>query len=270
MSILDKIIAQKQLEVAKLQELVPLSQLKESPSFNRKTLSLKDFLLREDKSGVISEFKRQSPSKGIINASADVEQVTQAYSAAGASGLSVLTDQTFFGGTSLDLQHARSVNETPILRKDFINSEYQIYEAKALGADVILLIAAALTETELMSFTETAHQLGMEVLLEVHNEEELTKALRAAPDLIGVNNRNLKTFETTLEVSRQLISKIPEHILAVSESGISSVEAIQELMKLGYKGFLIGENFMKTDDPGKAAASFLGEIIKLKNANNEA
>ena len=264
MNILDKIIAHKKREIVQQQQITKIEELKQTEHFNRKTLSLTDFLLRKNKSGIIAEFKRKSPSKGFINASADVQTVTKTYSLAGSSGISVLTDYEFFGGNNQDLLKTREVNKTPILRKDFIISEYQIYEAKSIGADVILLIAAALNPDELKHFTKLAHTLGLEVLLEIHSEEDLQPAIAAQPDLIGVNNRNLKTFKTSLDVSRKLISQIPENIMAVSESGISDPTSIMELKKLGYKGFLIGENFMRTADPGKAAAEFMQQLSKLE------
>ncbi|MAX80518.1 MAG: indole-3-glycerol phosphate synthase [Crocinitomicaceae bacterium] len=267
MDILDKIIAHKKQEVARQQELVSLETLQQQQHFQRETLSLSAFLQRADKSGIIAEFKRQSPSKGVIHATADVQSVTQAYSQAGASGLSVLTDHEFFGGAANDLTQARAVNATPILRKDFIISEYQIYEAKAIGADVILLIAAALDAATLARFTQVAHELQLEVLLEIHSEEELEPALAAQPDLIGVNNRNLKTFITSLEVSRKLITQLPKHITAVSESGISSIEAIIELKQLGYRGFLMGEKFMQHTNPELAANTFMKALSHAENTD---
>ena len=176
--------------------------------------------------------------------------------------MSVLTDAKYFGGSLDDLLIARAASQLPLLRKDFIIDEYQIIEAKAYGADVILLIAALLTRNEIKQFSRLAKQLKLEVLLEVHNEEELQKAIMPSLDMLGVNNRNLKTFEVNLETSKTLSSKIPNDFVKVSESGISHIEAIKELKPFGYQGFLIGENFMKTDNPGASAAEFINQLIQ--------
>ena len=195
MTILDEINNHKRTEIAEAKSKVSLEELKASPYFLRKTNSLKAVLLAEDASGVIAEFKTQSPSKGVINGEAEASEVTAAYVAAGASGLSVLTDDRFFGGSFEDLAKARWANKnTPILRKDFMLDPYQIYEAKAHGADVILLIAESLSKSLLLELTQTAKEIGLEVLVEVHSAEELEK-LNDLVDLVGVNNRNLKTFE---------------------------------------------------------------------------
>ncbi len=256
MTILDKIVEYKKVEVEEQKLRVSLDSLKMMSSYSRTPYSLKEFLLDENKSGVISEFKRQSPSKGIINGISDVEDVVSKYQEAGASAVSVLTDFTSFGGTSIDLIKARKVLQIPLLRKDFIIDEYQIHESKALGADVILLIASILSKQQIEEFSSLAKSLGLSVLFEVHNEEELEK-LNDNIDIVGVNNRNLATFEVSIQNSISLVDKIPSRCVKVSESGISEVEKIIELKKYGFKGFLIGENFMKTDNPGESAIEFI-------------
>ncbi len=258
MNILDKIVAHKIKEVQEKQSKVSREELKTYPAFERKTLSLKQFLLDNSKTGIIAEFKRKSPSKGNINGSAEILKVTSAYALYGASGLSVLTDENFFGGKMEDLIQAR-VNEVPILRKDFMIDEYQFYEAKAIGADVILLIAACLTTQQVKDFSALSKQLGLEVLLEIHNEEELGHVCDEV-DFVGVNNRNLKTFEVDINTSLRLFPQIPADKLAIAESGISNVDTIVTLKNAGFKGFLIGENFMKENDPAAAFEKFSYEL----------
>ena len=218
------------------------------------TLSLRQFLLDDSKTGIIAEFKRKSPSKGIINGNADVIKITNTYSTFGASGLSVLTDENFFGGSKDDLIKAR-INNTPILRKDFMIDAYQFYEAKAIGADVILLIAACLSVQQVKEFAALSKELGLEVLLEIHNEEELEHICDDV-DFVGVNNRNLKTFEVDINTSLQLFPHIPKDKLAIAESGISNVDTIVTLKQAGFKGFLIGENFMKAANPADVFKAF--------------
>ena len=211
-------------------------------------------------SGIIAEHKRKSPSKAVINNSLNLIDVAKGYENAGVSGMSVLTDEKYFGGTLEDLKTARNTCNLPLLRKEFIISEYQIIEAKASGADLILLIAAILTKDEIKSYSELAKSLGMEILLEVHNLEELEKSMMPSLDMIGVNNRNLKTFEVNLDISKSLSDRIPDDFVKVSESGISNVAAIKDLKTYGYQGFLIGENFMKTSNPGNSASQFINEL----------
>ncbi len=260
MNILDQIIEHKRREVAERKRSVPYKALEGGEFFQRQTLSLKDFVRKANRSGIIAEFKRRSPSKGVINANAAVDVTTRGYADAGASGLSVLTDEKFFGGSNDDLSRARRNNSIPILRKDFTIDEYQIAEARAIGADAILLIAAVLDPDESKRLAAFAHSLGLEVLLEVHNLAELQASLDAGADLIGVNNRDLKTFSVSIEVSKNLATQIPDSVVKVSESGISNVHAIAELKKSGFEGFLIGENFMKEEDPGAAAKLFMQEL----------
>lgn len=258
MNILEQIIQHKKQEVAQRKAAVSIAQLEDEHLFNRKTLSLRDSLLDTGKTGIIAEFKRRSPSKGSINENADVAVVTSAYAANGAAGLSVLTDGHFFGGSSEDLSRARA-NKIPILRKDFIVDEYQIIEAKAIGADVILLIAACLSPAETRRLAAFARSLGLETLLEIHQEEELEHICEET-DIVGVNNRDLKSFTVDINRSLSLIEKIPADKIKISESGISNVEAIFRLKQAGFNGFLIGENFMKEQDPAIAFASFVNRL----------
>ena len=259
MNILDRIIIDKRNEVALKKSIISVSQLENAILFGSRTISLSK-ILRNGNSGIIAEHKRRSPSKSEINYSFSVEEVVKGYQNAGVCGISVLTDAKYFGGSLDDLLLARASINIPLLRKEFIIDEYQILEAKAHGADLILLIAAVLTREEIKNLSEFAQSLGLEVLLEVHNLEELQKSIMPTLDMIGVNNRNLKTFEVSLDFSKELASEIPDDFVKVSESGISSVEAINELKSYGYKGFLIGETFMKTDNAGLAASEFIKNL----------
>jgi len=260
MTILDEINNHKRTEIAEAKSRVSIEELKASPYFIRNTNSLKAALLAEGASGVIAEYKTKSPSKGVINDEAEASEVTAAYVAAGASGLSVLTDERFFGGSFEDLAKARWANpNTPILRKDFMLDPYQIYETRAHGADVILLIAESLSKNLLLELTQTAKEIGLEVLVEVHSAEELEK-LNPLVDLVGVNNRNLKTFEVDVQTSVRLSTLIPEQFVKISESGLSDPSSIAELRAAGYKGFLIGETFMKTNNPGIACKEFIEKL----------
>lgn len=259
MNILDKIIVDKKQEVILKKSIIPVSQLENAVLFGNRTISLSK-MLRNSQTGIIAEHKRRSPSKPQINNSFTVEEVVKGYQNAGVCGISVLTDGKYFGGSLDDLLLARASVTIPLLRKEFIVDEYQILEAKAHGADLILLIAAVLTREEIKQLSEFAQSLGLEVLLEVHNLEELQKSIMPSLDMIGVNNRNLKTFEVSLDFSKELASGIPDEFVKVSESGISSIKAINELKPYGYKGFLIGENFMKTDNAGKAASEFIKQL----------
>jgi len=263
MNILDKIIASKYREVEERKSLVPVKLLESSVFFDGKVVSMKKYVTNPEKSGIIAEFKRKSPSKGVINGSASVEKVSIGYMQAGASALSVLTDKEYFGGTSEDLKTARKFNFCPIIRKDFIVDEYQILEAKSMGADCILLIAAALEPANLKSLAAFAKSLGLEVLMEVHDGEELERSLCDDLDLVGVNNRNLKTFEVSVDISLALVDQIPGNFVKVSESGISDPRTMVQLKKAGFDGFLIGENFMKSGRPEQAAYNFIKEFRKL-------
>lgn len=258
MTILEKITRDKYKEVTLRQSLIPASQLEETTLFGRSGVSLAKALVQG--SGVIAEHKRRSPSKSVINNSLSVQDVAKGYHKAGASGMSVLTDGKYFGGSLDDLVLARAAATFPLLRKEFIINEYQILEAKAYGADAILLIAACLSKNEIIQFSGMAKRLGLDVICEAHNEEEVYKSIHHSVDIIGINNRNLKTFEVSLETSKKLVKLIPDEFVKVSESGISSVAAIRELRTYGFQGFLIGENFMKTSDPGASAKKFIEQL----------
>jgi indole-3-glycerol phosphate synthase len=253
MTILDKINANKLIEIEAAKAKVSVADLESSVLFDRKCISLRDAIL--NKSGIIAEFKRQSPSKGIINGVSKPEDVAMAYENAGVSAMSCLTDLNYFGGTFAD----RAAVELPVLRKDFMLDEYQLLEAKSIGADIILLIASSLSVAKTNDMAKAAKALGLNVLLEIHEDSELAH-INQYCDAVGVNNRNLKTFEVTTDVSKALANKIPNDFIKVSESGISNVEAIQDLKTYGYQGFLIGENFMKTENPGASCAEFINKL----------
>jgi len=257
-NILDKIVIDKRKEVTAKKDLFPVEYLQKSPLFEKETFSLTASIKKG--SGIIAEFKRRSPSKQVINNTSAVDDVVIGYEKARASGISILGDLKYFGGGLDDLILARNSVKIPILRKEFIIDAYQIYEAKAFGADAILLIAAILTKSEIKGFSKLAKDLNLDVLLEIHNEEELQKSDLSHIDMVGVNNRNLKTFEVSLDTSKNLSILIPYDKVKISESGISSIEAIQELKQYGFQGFLIGENFMKTNDPAQAAIDFIQKL----------
>ncbi|WKN41181.1 indole-3-glycerol phosphate synthase TrpC [Tunicatimonas pelagia] len=264
MSILDTIVVRKKEEIAERKSLKSAAELEQNPLFDRKTYSLSQ-ALRNASPGIIAEFKRKSPSKGIINDQADVAQTTQGYVQAGAAALSVLTDIDFFAGSDENLRIAREHNQIPILRKDFTIDEYQVTEAKALGADAILLIAAILPPPRVLAIAQRAHQLGLEVLLEVHDEDELrqtalNETITPFIDVVGVNNRDLNTFNTTIETSIRLANLMPQDLVKISESGISDPANIHTLMEHGYQGFLIGEYFMKQPNPGEACHDFIQKV----------
>jgi indole-3-glycerol phosphate synthase len=260
MNILDKIIANKKTEIDEAKKSVSVQALEKSAFFNRNTISVKKTLIENTKVGIISEHKRKSPSKGVINDKLSVEFITNGYVKAGASCLSILTDSVFFGGSKEDLILARKANPTiSILRKDFIIDEYQILEAKSWGADVILLIAANLKSKQLKSLARFAKSLGLDVLMEVHDKEELMASIDENLDLIGVNNRNLKTFEVSIQTSLDLANDIPNQFVKIAESGLNSASEIVTLQKAGFKGFLIGESFMKTNDPGAACSKLIAD-----------
>lgn len=240
-------------------EFIPLFVLEQMEHFERDCISLKETFAGNMSSGIIAEFKRKSPSRGILNDKTDIIEVVHDYEFFGAAGISVLTDEIYFGGLNDDILLARDVVECPILRKDFIIDEYQVGETKAIGADVILLIAACLTPGRVKQLSILAKDLGLEVLLELHNESELGHICDEV-DLIGINNRNLQTLEVDINTSLELIKKIPAGKIAISESGISDPASIVTLRNAGFKGFLIGENFMKEEDPGKAFEEFLNKL----------
>jgi len=257
MTILDKIIERKKEEVAGAKSRISLDRLKNTGFFGRKTHSLKESI--KNRSGIIAEFKRQSPSKGIINNNVEPLEVVSAYENFGASGISILTDHDFFGGNLNDIVSVRNYINIPILRKDFMIDEYQFYEAKSIGADVILLIASCLSPAQVEEFTDLAHELNMEVLLEIHTEDEL-KHCNPKIDLVGINNRNLKDFKVDLQHSVQLKNLLPKEVLSVAESGIYNLEDFQFLKEKGFDGFLMGEYFMKNTNPAKAFEDFSVQI----------
>jgi len=263
MNILDKIVLRKKEEVEQAKKLVSIKELEDGVYFNRTPYSLKEFMLSAERTGIIAEFKRRSPSKGMINDHSTVVEVTNGYAAAGASAISVLTDMDFFGGHPNDLLEARAANTVPLLRKDFMIDEYQIVEAKALGADIVLLIAAILTPLQIDTFGKLAKSLGLNVLLEVHSMEELKRSINPNVDAIGVNNRNLGDFSVNIKTSFDLVKEIPDEFLKISESAISDPKIINQLKAAGFNGFLIGENFMKTPDPVAAMQRFTEEMISV-------
>lgn len=265
-TILDKIIQHKRMELLVSKKQVSIAVLESMPLFEAKPNSLKFNLLDPNKSPIIAEFKRKSPSKGMINEQATVEEVSKAYSQFGAAGISILTDTTFFGGSVTDLSVAVNHNQhMPVLRKEFIIDEFQIIEAKAYGAAVILLIAACLSVEETKQFAITAKKLGLEVLLELHEEKELAYVSDAI-DFVGINNRSLRSFEVNIEHALQLKSKLPKEKLSIAESGIYDIATYHLLKNEGFDGFLMGEYFMKQADPAKAFAQFAGAINNNQDA----
>ena len=264
-NILSEIIEHKRQEVAERKELHPIKLLERSIYFESRPVSLKRYLTRPDKVGIIAEIKRKSPSKGDINKYISVEHLSLGYMQAGASALSILTDTKFFGGKNEDLAIGRKFNFCPILRKDFMVDPYQVIEAKSIGADAILLIAAAISPQTTRELATLAHSLGLEVLLEVHNAQELKSHLCDEIDLVGVNNRDLTTFRVSTETSERLADQIPSHLIKVTESGITNAPTILKLKKLGYQGFLIGEAFMKTAKPEAACAKLVQQVRELED-----
>jgi indole-3-glycerol phosphate synthase len=257
-NILEQIVSYKKQEISRGKSQRPVSFLERQPSYQREIFSMKKMLVDPAKTGIIAEFKKRSPSKGIINDRSVPEEVTKAYARYGASVISVLTDTPSFGGSEADLQSAR-VNKLPILRKDFILDPYQIVESRAMGADAILLIAACLSASETKSLAKTAHQIGLEVLLEIHEERELDHFCDDV-DVVGINNRDLKTFVVDVENSIRLSKQLPTNILRIAESGIRDVETILLLKAAGFDGFLIGEQFMRAADPAIAFANFVDQL----------
>lgn len=259
MTILDKIVAHKKNVVEESKRIVSIDDLERTGFFRRNTISLVENLLKDNSSGIIAEFKRRSPSKGMLNEKANVVEVVKQYEKAGVSGSSILTEEEFFNGSSSDLILARSEVKIPLLRKDFMIDEYQFFEAKSWGADVVLLIAAILTPQQVKHFTGLAKNLELEVLLELHDETELDH-VNDMVDMVGINNRNLKTFEVDIEQSIRMAEKLGIDFVKVAESGISDVETLKLFKQNGFHGFLIGENFMKTNDPGLACRNFIQSI----------
>jgi len=256
MNILDKIVLQKKIEVENSKQLFSVQDLERSEFFGRDTFSLTNNLLKENSSGIIAEFKRKSPSKGIINDRFSSLEIVKQYENAGVSASSVLTDEEFFGGKNQDLISVRNEVAIPLFRKDFMIDEYQFIEAKSIGADVVLLIAAILTPKQVKHFTALAKSLQLEVLLELHDESELDHVYHLV-DMVGINNRNLKNFEVDVEQSIRMSEKVGNDFVKVAESGISNIDMLKHFKNNGFQGFLIGENFMRTEDPGLACKQFI-------------
>lgn len=258
-NILDEIVEQKRIEVQQKKQIKSIEDLKLSQHFNEPTISAKESILNKSKTGIISEFKRKSPSKGFINSQVRIEDVVNGYEKNGASVVSVLTDENYFGGSIQDLKEAKKHLTIPVLRKDFIVDEYQVYETKSIGADSILLIAECLTKEEVYNLAKLSKEIGLEILLEIHSEDQLEKVNKYI-DLIGINNRNLKTFEVDTEKSKQILKLLPSELIKVAESGISDPEVVKDLKKAGFQSFLIGENFMKNENPSLAFKEFVNKI----------
>lgn len=263
MTILEEIVRHKREEVALNKSLRPVKLLERSIYFETPVVSMKTYLKRRDKVGIIAEIKRKAPSTGILKQQVDVEQLSIGYMQAGATALSVLTDEVYFGGSAADLTVARKFNYCPILRKDFIVDAYQLVEAKSIGADCILLIAAALAPGECRDLANTARGLGLEVLLEIHSKNELLEYVSEAIDIVGVNNRNLNDFSTSLETSHQLAALIPAEFAKISESGITHAQQVADLKQSGFDGFLIGGHFMRQAQPAAACGQLIRDVQKL-------
>ena len=263
MNILQEIAAYKKVEVSERQKLFPVDFLKQKLYYKSKPVSLKSYVMDETKTGIIAEIKRKSPSEGKINSHISVEEVSIGYMQSGASALSVLTDEPSFGGSLKDLEVARKFNYCPILRKDFMLDPYQVYEAKAHGADAILLIAAMIDKTLCQELASLASELGMEVLLEVHNQEELDSHYGNYADLVGINSRDLKSFNTDLEVAKKLANQLPAGVPKIAESGLKTPEDVVAMKNAGFDGFLIGTSFMKSSEPGKSCQRFSQQIKNL-------
>ncbi|MBK7504922.1 MAG: indole-3-glycerol phosphate synthase TrpC [Bacteroidetes bacterium] len=259
MNILEKIVVTKKQEIALSKAKIPIQLLEKSDFFDRQTVSLKSNILKPESTGIIAEFKRKSPSKGIINDSVNVGDVVVQYEMAGVAGSSVLTDNEYFGGSYEDLINARNKVAIPLLRKDFMVDDYQFFEAKSWGADVILLIASILSPKEVLHFTNLAKSLGLEVLLELHDESELDH-VNELVDMVGINNRNLKTFEVDIDQSIRMANKLGSQFVKIAESGISNINTLKQFRESGFNGFLIGEQFMKTNNPGLACENFIAEL----------
>jgi indole-3-glycerol phosphate synthase len=259
-NILEEIVSYKREEIKKRKAEIPVTRLEKQAEYGRETFSMKKFLTESGSTGIIAEFKKRSPSKGIINDRSSVEDVTAAYAAHGASMISVLTDGPSFGGSSEDLRRAR-FNNLPILRKDFMLDPYQLMESRAMGADAILLIAACLRPEETKSLAMTARQLGLETLLEIHDEKELDHMCDDI-DVVGINNRDLKTFAVDIDRSIRLAERLPFNKIRIAESGIRDVKTLLHLKAAGFDGFLIGEQFMNAPDPAIAFASFIDQLKK--------
>ena len=259
MKILDKIVEDMKSEILRVSRKTPISLLENKSLFSRQCISLKDSI-KNSSTGIICEFKRRSPSNENINYKSTISEVILGYQKAGAAGLSILTNKKYFDGETKDIQDIRDLSKIPILRKEFIISEYQIIEAKSIGSDAILLIASILSREEIIRYSKFAKSLGLEVLLEIHSANELNKIPGNNIDIVGVNNRNLDTLEIDLNNSIKLYDEIPSQFVKISESGINMPESIIKLKEVGYDGFLVGESFMKTNNPMESAYNFIKKI----------
>ncbi len=256
--ILTEIIVSKRIEVERAKLQIALGELVAASRDMPPVRSMSRALARSQ-SGIIAEFKRRSPSKGWIKQEADASIIPASYASAGASALSILTDENYFGGTLKDIEVARPRVDIPIIRKEFIVDEYQLYQARLIGADAVLLIASALSKDECSFLTAKAHDLGLEVLLELHSPSEL-EYVAGGVEMVGVNNRNLGSFHTDVANSFKMAELLPEGVVKISESGISNPATVCELRGAGYRGFLIGENFMRSDDPGALLREFIAQV----------
>lgn len=263
MNVLDKIIETKSIFLESRKIDVPVESLKDSALYSRTTFSLADSLSRKDNLGIIAEFKRKSPSKGLINsAHSDPATIAKQYEDADVAAMSILTDKPYFGGSIEDVFQARRAITIPILRKEFMIDPYQVHEAKAIGADAILLIGAVLEKSKGEELCNLAKSIGLDVLYEIHDKEEIEK-IPSNVDVVGVNNRDLKAFKVDFNYSKEVYDLLPADVLKISESGISKPETIADLRMKGFDGFLIGETFMKTAEPGKTCQTFIQECQKL-------
>ncbi len=258
-NILDRIVIDIKEKIETSKRRYPVVTLEKAELFGRECFSMKKSIRERDGKAVIAEFKRRSPSKGLINGDADVKDVCKGYQDAGVAAVSVLTNATFFGGCNEYLTAARTVLDIPILRKEFIVDEYQIIEAKAIGADFILLIAEILTKDEVKKFTKIAHDLGMEVLMELHGEDQVDKIIPEL-DAVGINNRNLKDFSVDIERSIEMANNLPKETIKVAESGLTDPETVKRMAKEGFNAFLMGEKFMFDVDPAAVCAEFISNI----------
>jgi indole-3-glycerol phosphate synthase len=260
MDVLSEIITKKRERVVAAKEIVSPDEMRGLAAEGRRKATPHALInaLRADGINIVAEFKRRSPSRGTIRADANVMEIVQSYEAGGAAALSILTEEDYFGGSLDDLRAVKSTVALPVLRKDFVFEDYQVYESAAAGADAILLIVAALDDESLLHLGRLAEdKLGMDALVEVHTSEELKRAAACGAKLIGVNNRDLRTFEVSLETSLSLVSQMPKHAVSVSESGLHSSSDLQRLHQAGYHGFLIGETLMRTDNPRETLRKLL-------------
>ena len=261
-TILDRIVEHKKLEVERRKGITSVEQLRDTEAYDRPRRSFCKAIENSEYFGIIAEFKRKSPSQDDINVGADPAAIARGYINAGAAAISCLTDTNFFGAQPSDIDLVRKSVNAPVLRKDFIISTYQIHEARAMGADAILLIANCLTAERLDRLANVACELGLQVLCEVHDEEDIAK-ISPDVDMVGVNNRNLNDFSVSIENSLRLFDYLPPGIMRISESGLDDPQAVVKLMHRGYDGFLIGTHFMRQPDPGAAAADFIKRVAEI-------